>query len=292
MEFEFSPRTTIICAVLAVLMVRASIWQWHRHLFKQQYIQSLGDRLREPPVDIASVIGALSSDPDAFIHRRVLVSGEFDFAHEVVLRNRRYEEMPGAFAVTPLKINGTENYVLVNRGFIPLMSVAPEKRKAFQRVVETGTNKAHFIGLLKASSPRRFLGPWDPPAGGSNPWVDAWLWFDVEKMQSQLPYKVLPLSLEIMDVADPQAAQDRIISKTSGRDDMFFLPSRGSEEGTVQSPQTVKRLDYPVPVFDTVVPPGRHLGYVYEWAFMALGTVLIGVVLQLKRPKPAAMTQS
>jgi hypothetical protein len=41
--------------------------------------------------------------------------------------------------------------------------------------------------------------------------------------------------------------------------------------------------EYPFPAYDTTPPPDIHIGYVYEWAFMALLTFLIGLVLQFRR---------
>ena len=58
--------------------------------------------------------------------------------------------------------------------------------------------------------------------------------------------------------------------------------------GKAGIPSPVKEADpakYPIPVYDTVIPPGRHLGYVFEWAVMALMTFLICLILQFKRPK-------
>jgi hypothetical protein len=58
----------------------------------------------------------------------------------------------------------------------------------------------------------------------------------------------------------------------------------------VTGPSTVENFgmespdaEYPFPAYDTTPPPDIHIGYVYEWAFMALLTFLIGLVLQFRR---------
>ena len=48
---------------------------------------------------------------------------------------------------------------------------------------------------------------------------------------------------------------------------------------------------YPIPTFDTTPPPDIHLGYVYEWAFMALLTISIGLIMQFKRPGTSKTSQ-
>ena len=55
--------------------------------------------------------------------------------------------------------------------------------------------------------------------------------------------------------------------------------SRNVENLGMQSPD----VSYPIPLFDTTPPPDIHLGYVYEWACMALMTLGIGLIAQFKR---------
>jgi cytochrome oxidase assembly protein ShyY1 len=276
-RFRFSLRCTLVCCLLALCMLRASYWQWQRHTWKKAYIATLESRLVQEVVPYASIADAVSSSAEDFIHRRIHIKGSWDYSHEMILRNRRYKDMPGVYVITPLKIEGSTQHVLVNRGFMPLHLAEPQQRAQFR-----ATNEIEFVALVKPSTPRRWLGPRDPEAGPGQAWVDAWLWYDVTQMQKQLPYSVLPVSLEIFnEQTSLDQARTQIVSSKSGRDDLFFLPSK---QNVVHSPDSAEKLSYPVPVFDTVVPAGRHLGYVYEWAAMALATLLIGVVLQFRRP--------
>ena len=210
-------------------------------------------------------------------YRRVSVTGSFDFAHEMVLRNRRHDDVPGMFVVTPLKLENSEAAVLVVRGFIPLEYTKPDQRKQFQREARTT-----FVGLVKEPLEHRLFAPRDPSTG--NGWVDAWLRMDIAKMQGQIPYPLLPIYLEVMTSTNGAAVQEQIVTSTEGRNEIFFMPSKVV---THQAHNTLDPSRYPIPVFDTVVPPGRHLGYVYEWALMALITALVGLVAQLKPPRAA-----
>jgi len=262
-------------------MIRASFWQWDRHQKKQVYIQQLNSRLQEPVQPIAALLDQIEGGPlEAIVHRRILVSGTFDFAHEIVLRNRRLGDDPGVFVLTPLRLEGSAKVVLVNRGFVPLALSAREERLQFQR-----PQTVEFTGLIKESVAHRWLAPRDPESGRELPWVDAWLRVDIASIQKQLPYPLLPIWLEIMDGEDLSVAQGKMVESRSGRDELLFLG--GARVNMVQQPITHADRDYPLAVYDSVIPPGRHLGYVYEWAFMALITVLIGIILQL-RPRRSA----
>lgn len=275
MRLYFSRKVTATGAILVALMLCASYWQWTRYQSKQDYIAILNKRVEEPVIPLLEL--AEQDDWEQAIHRRVEVAGEYDFEHEVVLRNRRYEGDPGVFVITPLRIAGSERYVLVNRGFLPLSFAGRTARQRFHE-----PSHAHFTGLVKERMHRRPLSPKDPEAGRDLPWVDAWLRVDVEEIQKQLPYPVLPIYLEIMESENGGTIAQRMVKSSSGKDDILFLPSDGK---SVAVPKTELDRRYPVPVFDTVVPAGRHLQYVFEWAFMALMTVFICTILQLRPPR-------
>ena len=84
-------KVNIIGIVLIALMLKASHWQWERHLEKQAYIKRLEARLEEPIGPLAAHIAEIQSRPLDFIHRRMQVVGEYDFENEMLLRNRRHE---------------------------------------------------------------------------------------------------------------------------------------------------------------------------------------------------------
>ena len=97
----------------------------------------------------------------------------------------------------------------------------------------------------------------------------------------------------MMSDANEPAVQDKIVTSSSGREEILMLSPRTAQ---IQSASKLTPERFPIPMYDTVIPPGRHLGYVYEWAFMALATLAIGVVLQLrpvaKRPVDSGLRKS
>lgn len=280
MKIYFSWRTTVICLFLILGMLRAAVWQWERHQAKVAYIDTLRARLEFEPAPIGKLISEIK-DPEDIIHRRVLVKGEFDYGREVVLRNRRYQDEPGVHVLTPLKIESTSSYVLVDRGFIPLANSSRKERATFRAQKDT-----EFVGLVKAQAIPRMFAPKDPDTGADKPWVDAWLRVDLAKISKQLPYELLPFYLETVTTSSTAETVKNIIKDRNGREELLVLhlPRRinaGSDSGNTH-------VAFPVPLPDTVIPPGRHLGYVYEWTFMALLTALGGIALQL-RPRQGVL---
>lgn len=274
MKFYWRTRVIVSGGLLAGGMIAAAFWQWDRHLQKQAYIEKLKQNIAAPIADFVELADGSDTLLEQLEYRRVRAQGFYDFEHEMLLRNRKYGETPGVHVITPLKLDGSDQHVLISRGFMPLSRALPETRKQFQKDPRTS-----FVGLVKKSMRQKFLAPSDPVAGADNPWVDAWLRINIPEMQRQLPYPVLPIYLEVMGPTEADAAQAKIVVSHSGRDEIFYLQGRAQ---LVQSSNTEPDLKYPIPAFDTVAPPDIHLGYVYEWSFMALITIIATIVLLLR----------
>jgi surfeit locus 1 family protein len=278
MQFRFSWKITVVGLVLAGIFLRLSYWQWERHEWKLGLIENLRSRVEQPVVPLESIPGFPALSWEDLEYRRVQVSGSYDFSKEVLLRNRKFGKAMGVHVLTPLRLSGSQHTILVNRGFLPQTKADPEVRRQYQK-----PERITLTGLVKASSPRKFMAPPDPTSGEGHPWVDRWLRVDIPNIEKQLPYPLLPVFLEIVETPDVKAVEQSIVDQSgSGRDDMLFL--QGTQELGSLSEEEVGDGRYPIPVFDTVVPPGRHFGYIFEWAIMALMTIAICVVLQLRRP--------
>lgn len=275
-RFRFLPRVTAVCLILASLMIGMSLWQADRHRRKIALIETLEERLKQAPQPILDYTRDPLTDWSLLIHRRLSISCNYDYENEIILRNRRFEDKPGAFVITPCHIQGSNHSVLVNRGFVSYAFMDRAERARLNRPAQ-----ATFTGLVKENMLRKMFSPSDPPAGDGHPRIDAWLRVSTAEIQKQIPYRILPIYLEIIPDDAPLIVDQRLIQSQSGRDEMFFLAA-GTEQ-KIQGRETVLDPRYPIPVFDTIIPPGRHLGYIYEWAFLAALTLCIGVILQMKR---------
>lgn len=264
---------------LSTLFICLSYWQWTRHVSKKALIQTLSERIIAAPIDLKERFTNVgNADISALLHHRAKVEGIFDFQYEMVLRNRRLDGQAGELVITPLKFVDNSGAVLIIRGFVPLELSSQESRSRYQ----LPSTKTQIVGLVKESAHKKLLAPSDPPSGGSNPWVDAWLRMDIDKMQQQIPYPILPVYLEKLDDTPLEELRTKVIKEGSEKAEILSLAMRSAVPAHKKINDS--GVDYPKPFFDAYVSAGRHLGYVFEWAIMALITILIGIVLQL-RPK-------
>lgn len=274
------PRASIIApaAILVAIMLSCSRWQYVRYHEKLAFIAEIDRHLEEPVVPLVEL---LKSPLPSLLFRRVSVSGSFDFSHEIILRNRRHEGMPGVHVLTPLSITVDDvnqpQRVLVSRGFVPLSLSGREQRASFHTPTETT-----FTAIIKESAFHRIFAPSDPPAGASHPWVDAWLRVDIPRISAQLPYSILPFYLEIIPPDRVDSLPLTIVQSHSEREEMLSMASRRP----VTAPPNPADYTFPIPSPSTVVPAGRHRQYVYEWIILAVLTILASFILMLRPVRP------
>lgn len=270
MRLYFSWRVCLIGALLIGLFLRLAWWQWDRHLEKQVLIAELKQRVTAEPQELSQLIASKEALP----FRLALVSGKFDFSHEVVLRNRVLNGVPGVLVLTPLKLNNADSYILLNRGFLPLIAAQREDRVKFQ-TPET------FNGtiLLKASVQPALLASADPASGKDLPWVDQWLRPNLEAISKQLPYEILPFYGEVVPADLISKLAEKIVSNEGGREEILSLEMRQiKSDDNALDPQQ----HYPIAQVDTVMPPDIHLGYTIQWCIISFITFLICLLMQRK----------
>lgn len=113
-ELSLRPLTTLAAAAGMVLTIALGFWQTGRATHKEMLQARLDAMGREPVLSIGPQAVAV----DDVVFRRVEVRGEFDPRYTVYLDNRIYRHRPGFQVATPLRIAGTQQHVLVNRGWI------------------------------------------------------------------------------------------------------------------------------------------------------------------------------
>ena len=121
----------ITLAALATMAVTASLgrWQLSRAAQKEALQAAIDARQALPPVDGAQLRSATASparNPDAaapevqaLLHRQAQLRGEWVGEATVFLDNRQMQGRPGFYVVTPLRLEGSNAAVLVQRGWVP-----------------------------------------------------------------------------------------------------------------------------------------------------------------------------
>ncbi len=115
---RFRPGWTASLAVafLLPLFTALGVWQLHRAEEKEALMEQRERQTSEPVFSADGPVWA--SDENRY--RRVELKGEFDAAHQFLLDNQIFNQQPGYQVLTPLRIEGSDAAVLVNRGWVPM----------------------------------------------------------------------------------------------------------------------------------------------------------------------------
>ena len=147
-----------IALVTAVAFVNLGLWQLRRLDERRAVNATIEERSAGDPVRLGVAVATYGDDPEALVHRRVLVSGQYDPSAEVMVVGTTRNGRSGHDVITPLTIEG--GAVAVNRGWVPIDTAGPP---AVGAAPPTGT--VEVAGVLLESQTSGSLGT--PGADGT-----------------------------------------------------------------------------------------------------------------------------
>lgn len=186
-NYQFSLFTTVFTLTLAVLMLVASRWQWHRYLEKQELVATYAEHSTTKAVVINAASLDSKSIADKYRYRKIQVSGTWDFSHQMVIINRMHKSGPGYELLTPLHLDSSDFALIVSRGFIPFADREPDSWHKY----DIAEPKATLEGVVQASVSKGLFSPGNPAVNPNGQWVSKWLFPELDLMAKQFPYPVV-----------------------------------------------------------------------------------------------------
>ena len=179
--FHFRPGLwpTLATLILLPILLSLGFWQLDRADQKRDLLASLEAGRRAAPVDLNIEQPALSQVK----HRRARAFGYYDHAHQLLLENQIRDGRSGYLVLTPLRLQGSELTVLVDRGWI----AAPAARSALPEIPAPG-GPVEVRGVLDFG-PSVGLRLGEPSVEGG--WPRRLQYLDYDYLNAQLPYPVL-----------------------------------------------------------------------------------------------------
>jgi surfeit locus 1 family protein len=181
-NYRFKPALlpTLATLVLLPLFVSLGLWQLHRADEKTALMRQREERQSQPALH-----GLEAFNTEASRYRRVELAGEFDTTHQFLLDNQVFNQQAGYLVLTPLRIAGTHEAVLVNRGWVP---VGADRRRLPEVALDSA--EAHINGLID-----HFPGVGFKLKGAEIPspgWPSVVQLLDAERLSKHLGYRLLP----------------------------------------------------------------------------------------------------
>lgn len=180
---------TLLIVVGAIVMVALGVWQLGRLADRQAQNSRTRAELAGPPVDLNH---AARADLLAMEFRAVEATGTYDFGQEVVLLRQRWVTRPGVHLLTPLRLAGVADAVLVDRGWVPLEDADAARRAQYA----APSGEVTVRGVLRVPPmDTGFSLPEPAVMPGSR--QTEWNVVRLDRLARQLPYPLLPVYLQL-----------------------------------------------------------------------------------------------
>lgn len=173
---------TFATLLLLPVLISLGMWQLHRAQEKRLLQAEFDRRQDEPPAPFA-----LYHEPaEQLRFRRVVMHGYYEPKYQFLLDNRVEQGQVGYYVLTPLRIDGSDTRVLVNRGWVALGS----SRETLPRI-DTPEATVDVTGIVTIPDVHGFhLGSARPPGSG---WQPVWEYLDPAEYARSVPFAVQPV---------------------------------------------------------------------------------------------------
>lgn len=181
----------IFILLASLVMVRLGFWQLDRLAQRRAFNARVANEISAPILDLNQL--PLPENLADQEYRSVQVRGTYDLAHQVELRNQPREGALGVHLLTPLIIEGTQQIVLVDRGWAPYETAAANQVSQYD---EPGVVNVHGVfrrsqpaplGILQAASKALVEGR-----------LPGWPNADLNLISEQTRLKLLPVYIQAL----------------------------------------------------------------------------------------------
>ena len=187
--YSFAPRLwpTLAAAAFIALTVSLGRWQTHRAEEKQELQSLMEARMHETALQLTGSVDSAAP----LLYRRVRAAGEWIASGQIFIDNQIHDGRAGFHVVTPLRLDGGKEAVLVNRGWIARSAEYPRAPS-----VAVPVGRVEVAGMASLP-PRRVLELASTTIAGN-----VWQNLSIERYAAQTGTTVLPVVV-LADIPAP-----------------------------------------------------------------------------------------
>jgi surfeit locus 1 family protein len=187
--------TTILVVVAVVVMTRLGFWQLDRLEQRKAFNKQLMEQISQDQLELNA--NNLDLDLTKMEYRKIVVRGRYDFSQEVALNNQVWDDQIGVRLLTPLIISGTDQAVIVDRGWIPLNAYLTGDWSEFNESGEVIVD-----GIIRTSESGAIFSRIANPEIANGEQLRSLNLVDIPRLSEQIPYSVTPVYIQKSSTED------------------------------------------------------------------------------------------
>jgi surfeit locus 1 family protein len=181
---------TLATAIMLGICIKLGFWQYNKADARRNLQTQLTARLSEPVVVLPAKIVAL----ETWRYKRVKFSGQFDTRYQLLLDNQVQNTVAGFHVLTPMQVEGSNTYVLVNRGWVPRTAANVGEMPKLP-AIETPQGKQQIEGDIGLPASKFFT--MDTPPAADGKWQPVWQNLDMARYAKSVPFAVQPFVVRL-----------------------------------------------------------------------------------------------
>lgn len=188
-DYVFRPTWlgTLITLICIPVFIQLGQWQYHK-AEKKQALQELRDSYStDNQVSLPHTI----ANQEEWRYRQVKVEGAYKTQYQILLDNQVENERVGYHVITPLQINNTNRYVLVDRGWLPAQASHSELPE-----FNTPDGQHEITGHVWIPS-EKYYSLEKPEQHQQSQWQTVWQNMDMKRYAAAVPFEVLPVIIRL-----------------------------------------------------------------------------------------------
>lgn len=183
-RLRFQPRLMPTLATLCLLALLLYLGQWQNG--KAERLSAARAQHAQRAQHSVTALGAALVDAQLLLDAPIRVRGHYEPQQQFMVDNRQEDGRAGVHVVMPMKIEGSETRILVNRGWIAW----PDGRKTLPQVTTPG-GLIEIHGIADVPTVKNFL----LMPERAEAWPNLWPQLDLKRFQKQVSYPLQPLVL-------------------------------------------------------------------------------------------------
>lgn len=192
MKYTFRPSIwmTLATVLMLGLCIKLGMWQYGKADARRTLQTQLNASLSEPVV----ALPAKMTVQESWRYKRVKFTGKYDTRYQFLLDNQVQNTVAGFHVLTPMQVEGSNTYVLVNRGWVA-RAAASVGEISKPPMISTPLGSQQIVGDIVLPANNFFT--FDTPSATEDEWETVWQNLDMTRYAKSVPFAVQPFVVRL-----------------------------------------------------------------------------------------------